>query len=213
MLTLYDYDLSGNCYKVRLLLNMLELPCRLHAVDFYPGNETESEDFLAVNPLGELPVLVDADFSVRDSQAILVYLASRYDPSGLWYPVQDSKRLARVTEWLAFAESITRSASAARLATGFFFNFDLERCQREAHRLFRVLDGHLYLQEFDEEDWLVAGDHPTIADLACFPYVALSEEGGVSRQDYPSIRRWLDRVKRLPRFSVMPGIFPAGRAL
>ncbi|MGO4835058.1 glutathione S-transferase, partial [Rhizobiaceae sp. 2RAB30] len=50
------------------------------------------------------------------------------------------------------------------------------------------------------------------ADIACFPYIALSEEGGVSRQDYPAIRRWMDRVKRVPGFSVMSGVFPAGPA-
>jgi len=54
--------------------------------------------------------------------------------------------------------------------------------------------------------------HPTVADIAIFPDVILSEEGGISRLDYPAIRRWTDRVKRIPRFTVMPGIFPAGDA-
>ena len=58
-----------------------------------------------------------------------------------------------------------------------------------------------------------AGAHPTIADVACFPYIMLSEEGGISRQDYPAIRRWCDRFKRIRGFIVMPGIFPASPAL
>jgi glutathione S-transferase len=58
------------------------------------------------------------------------------------------------------------------------------------------------------ERWLVTGEHPTIADVACFPDVALGEEGGVARQDYPAVRRWLDRMRRLPGFVTMPGVFP-----
>jgi hypothetical protein len=61
-------------------------------------------------------------------------------------------------------------------------------------------------------DWLATADHPTTADIACFPYTALSEEGGISRQDYPAIRRWLDRVRRIEGFTVMSGVFPASRA-
>ena len=51
--------------------------------------------------------------------------------------------------------------------------------------------------------------HPSIADIACFPYVALAGDGGITIEDYQAIRRWLERVRRLPGFSVMPGIFPA----
>lgn len=58
-----------------------------------------------------------------------------------------------------------------------------------------------------------AANHPTVADIACFPYIMLSEEGGISRQDYPAIRRWCDRVKRIEGFIVMPGVFLAGPAL
>ena len=67
-----------------------------------------------------------------------------------------------------------------------------------AQALFRILDEHLWFAERAGEDWIVPGAHPTIADIACFPYVILSEEGGVSRQDYPAIRRWTDRFKRIP---------------
>jgi glutathione S-transferase len=59
-------------------------------------------------------------------------------------------------------------------------------------------------------DWVCSGSHPTIADIAIFPDVVLSEEGGVSRLDYPALRRWTDRVKALPGFTIMPGVFPVG---
>ncbi len=209
MITLYDYELSGNCYKLRLMMSILGVDYRKHAVDFYPGQEHRSDWFLALNPLGQLPVLDDNGLILRDAQAILVYLASRYDASQRWYPVSSPARLGEVSSWLAFADSITATASAARLHDGMFFDFDIDACRAGAHRLFRVLDQHLWYAERESNGWLCAGEHPTIADIACFPYVMLSEEGGISRQDYPAIRRWTDRVKRIPGFIVMSGIFPA----
>jgi glutathione S-transferase len=90
------------------------------------------------------------------------------------------------------------------------YDFDLDVVQAGAHRLFRVLDEHLWFREREGLDWVCSAAHPTIADIAIFPDVALSEEGGVSRLDYPALRRWTDRVKGLPGFMVMPGIFPLG---
>ncbi len=208
MITLYDYELSGNCYKVRLLLAFLGVPYARQAVDFYPGREHQSAEFLALNPLGQLPVLRDDDFVLRDAQAILVYLASRYDASGLWYPRAEPALLGTLTAWLMFADAITGTAAAARLHDGMSYDFDVERCRAGAHRLFRVLDEHLWFAERRVAGWLCEGAHPTIADLAVFPYVQLSEEGGIARREYPAIRRWCDRVKMLPGFIVMPGIFP-----
>ena len=213
MITLYDYELSGNCYKVRLLLSMLGVPYQSRLVDFYPGREHKSEAFLKLNPLGQLPVIDDDGYVLRDAQAILVYLASKYDGTRLWYPGDDAEQLGRIAMWLSFADGITATASAARLHDGLFYEFDIEACRAGAHRLLRILDEHLWFGEQQSSDWLCPGAHPTIADIACFPYVMLSEEGGISRQDYPAIRRWLDRVRRIPGFEVMPGVFAASPAL
>jgi glutathione S-transferase len=207
VITLYDYELSGNCYKVRLLLALLEVSYSRHPIDFYPGREHKSQWFLALNPLGQLPVLKDEEYVLRDAQAILVYLASRYDASGLWYPRSDPALLGTLTAWLMFAEAITGTASAARLHDGMFYEFDIEQCRAGAHRLFRILDEHLWFSERGAAGWVCEAEHPTIADVAIFPYVQLSEEGGISRRDYPAIRRWSDRVKSLPGFITMPGIF------
>lgn len=212
MLKLYDFELSGNCYKVRLLLSMLGVAYEAVPVDFYPGREHKSDRFLEINPLGQLPVIDDDGFVLRDAQAILVYLAARYDESGAWYPSGDPKRLGEITQWLAFADGITATASAARLHDGFDYPLDAEAARAAAHRLFRILDQHLWFVERAGRAWICRGNHPTVADLACFPYVILSEEGGISRQDYPAIRRWCDRVKRLAGFEVMSGVFPAGPA-
>jgi len=212
MIRLYDYELSGNCYKLRLLMSMLGLEYEAVPVDFYPGKEHKSERFLKINPLGQLPVLEDNGLRLRDAQAILVYLASKYDQSGKWYPTDQPETLGNIQQWLAFADSITSTSSAARLHDGFFYDFDIDACRAGAHRLFRILDEHLWFAERQGGDWICPGEHPTIADIACFPYVILSEEGGISRQDYPAIRRWTDRVKRIQGFRVMSGVFPAGPA-
>lgn len=214
MIKLYDYELSGNCYKLRLLMSFLGLPYESEPIDFYPGNQHKSEAFRRINPLGQLPVIDDDGLVLRDAQAILVYLASKYDPTGQWYPVKDPARLGQVSQWLAFADGITATSSAARLHDALFYDhIDAEAARTGAHRLFRILDEHLFFSEEAGQDWICPGDHPTIADIACFPYVILSEEGGVSRMDYPALRRWCDRFKRIPGFVVMPGVFPAGPGL
>lgn len=209
---LYDYELSGNCYKIRLFLNILGVPYECQTIDFYPGLEHKSDWFLAINPLGQLPVIEDDSRVLRDAQAILSYLAVKYDASGEWYPTSDPVRLGEVAQWLAFSDGFTGTASAARLHDGLFYDLDVEAARIGAHRLFRIFDEHLWFAEKQGQNWICSGDKPTIADIACFPYVALSEEGGISRQDYPAIRRWMDRVKRIDGFTGMSGVFPTSAA-
>lgn len=212
MIKLYDFELSGNCYKLRLLMTMLGLEWETIPIDFYPGREHKSEAFLQINPLGQLPVIDDGGLVLRDAQAILVYLAAKYDVKGHWYPRDNPALLGEISQWLAFADGITGTSSAARLHDGLFYNLDVDAARAGAHRLFRVLDEHLWFGEQEGRDWICDAAQPTIADIACFPYVMLSEEGGISRQDYPAIRRWSDRFKRLDGFIVMSGVFPGGPA-
>lgn len=211
MITLYDFELSGNCYKLRLLMNILNLPYEIVPVDFFPGREHKADWFLRMNPFGQLPVLKDDGLTLSDSGAILAYLARKYDASRLWFP-DDPAIMAEVLRWHAVADDITSTSSAARLALGYGYPFDIEKSQQGAHRLFRIIDEHLWFGEKAGRDWLCSPAHPTTADIACFPYIMLSEEGGISRQDYPALRRWTDRVRRIPGFTVMSGIFPAGPA-
>lgn len=209
---LYDFELSGNCYKLRLLMSILKVPYEVVPVDFYPGREHRSDWFLELNPFGQLPVLRDVDETLSDSGAILVYLARKYDRSGQWFP-DDPATMAEVLRWHAVGDDLTSTVSAARLVLSMFYDFDLEKAQKGAHRIFRIMDEHLWFGEKAGRDWLCRPAHPTTADIACFPYVMLSDEAEVSRQDYPALRRWTDRVRRVPGFTVMSGIFPAGPAL
>jgi len=211
MIKLYDYVLSANCYKLRLFLSMLDVDYESITVDFYPGREHRGEEFRKINPLGHIPVLDDDGFVMRDAHAILVYLAAKYDETAQWYPVGEPERLGETAQWMMFAEGTTNTASAARLHVNLGYDFDIDAVRAGAHELFRVLDEHLFFRERAGESWVASGDHPTIADIAIFPDVAMAEEGGVSLLDYPALVRWTDRVKQIEGFTVMPGIFHYGR--
>ena len=210
MITLYDYELSVNCYKVRLLLNFLSVPHKLHSIDFFPGWEHKSEWFKEINPLGHIPVVDDDGYILRDSNAILIYLATKYDDGLKWYPTQQAELQGEVSQWMMFSEGTTNTASAARLHDSLGYEFDIDACRSGAHRLFRVLDEHLWFREQQNLPWLCSAEFPTLADLVIFPDVILSEEGGINRVSYPAIRRWTDRFRRLPSFSLMAGVLPAG---
>ena len=208
MIKLYNDELSGNCYKLRLFMALLELPFERVPVNFHPRKEHKDEAFLRLNPFGQLPVVDDHGYVLRDAQAILVYLASRYDPGQRWFPA-DAEVRGQVAMWLAVAEDITCSASAARLHDAFGYALDVEACRAAAHKLFAHMEDHLADGEVEQRPWL-AGAGPTIADIGCFPYVALAPEGGIQLHRYPALRRWIQRIKALPRFIGMPGIFALG---
>jgi len=203
-LRLYDYTLSGSCYKVRLLLGFLDLDHEKIAVDFYPGREHKRAEFLEINPLGQVPVLEDGPLRLRDAQAILAYLAKRYNPSAQWLP-EDPEAFGEVMMWLAFAGGELMAASAARLHDTLGYKLDIDDARNKARAAFRLLDDHLAERAIFEKTWLV-GEHPTIADIACFPYVALAGDGGLGHEDYPSLRNWMRAFRRLDGFHAMSGI-------
>ncbi|MEN2752182.1 glutathione S-transferase [Psychrobacter sp. FBL11] len=195
---LYDLEVSGNCYKIRLFLALIKQPYTLHSVDFL-GGEHKNETSIERNAFGEVPVLIDGDLTLRDSQAILVYLARKFDRTD-WYPTTPAEE-AKVVQWLMVAESeIARGPNDARLHDKFGYELDIDMARNKSARVLDILNKHL-----SDRDWLEL-DRPTLADLACFPYVALSEEGGVSLKPYPAITDWIERIKALPDFVSMPGI-------
>jgi glutathione S-transferase len=159
--------------------------------------------------LGALPVLREGDTVLHDAAAILLYVAAGHAPA--WYPPQP-RAMGEIQQWLGFAAALTASAGAARLHEGFNIHTDSAAARDQAHRLLRRLDAHLWFAEQQGRRWLCAASAPSIADIACFPDIMLAEEGGVMLHEYPAIRRWCDRVKRLPGFIAMPGVFPAGAA-
>lgn len=198
MIQLHDVELSGNCYKVRLFAALAGIPLQTCPVDLAAG-EQKGDRFLALNPWAQVPVLVDGNVVLRDSHAILVYLASRSGAQG-WWP-NDAESQGRIMQWLsASAGEIQSGPASARLVEKFGYDLNKpEALKRSVHTL-RLIDGHL-----ERNDWLEL-NRPTIADCAVFPYVAWAPEGGVGLDPYPAIRAWISRIKSLPGFLPAPGI-------
>lgn len=203
-ITLYDHTLSGSCYKVRLMLGFLGLEYERVQIGFYPDREHKKPDFLKINPLGQIPVLEDDGVRLRDAQAILCHLANKYDTNGTWLP-KSPESFGSVMMWLMFGGGEIMAASAARLHDLLGYQLDIEVARRNAHAAFRVLDDHLAERHIMGAEWIV-GDHPSIADIACFPYIALSGDGGIGHEDYPALRNWMRVFRRLPKFHAMSGI-------
>lgn len=192
---LYGTRMSGNVYKVRLLLSLLNLPYEFVTVDL-ATQEHRSPSFLRINPLGQVPVLVDSglagEIHIRDSQAILVYLARQY--GGDWLP-NDAVGMAKVMQWLSIAANeIEHSVTALRRHFLLGLSIDKAKAERTATRLLKIMDEHLQTQQ-----WLEC-DRPTVADIACFPYLACAEDSQLNLTPYANVVAWLDRVRSLPGY-------------
>jgi glutathione S-transferase len=109
--------------------------------------------------------------------------------------------MAEVMTWLMTAEDeIAHGPADARVHDKFGMKLDVNLARQKAARILGLMEDHLA-----KNDWLALG-HPTIADIACMPYVALSHEGGISLEPYPAIRAWIARIKALPNFISMPAL-------
>lgn len=193
---LYRHALSGHSHRAELFLALLGLEAELVDVDLAAGAHKQT-DFLAKNRFGQVPVLEDGDTVIADSNAILVYLANRYDPGNAWLPL-DAVASADVQRFLSVAAGAVASGpAAARLVNVFGAALDHQRAIELARNVLGVLDSHL-----QGRDWLV-GENPTIADVANYAYIAHAPEGDVSLDGYPNVRAWLGRVEALPGFVPM----------
>lgn len=197
-MTLHEFPASGNCHKIRLLLSLLGVPYESRVVNAAEGAH-KTAAFLKMNVFGQVPVLVDGDIVLRDSQAILVYLAGRYGDAQ-WLP-KEPALMAEVVAWLSTAANeVSRGPSALRMHYKFGRAIDLAAAEDATVKLFAILERHLQASE-----WLALG-RLTIADIAMYSYVALSPEGRVDLAPYPAIRAWLGRIQALPGYVGMPGM-------
>jgi glutathione S-transferase len=203
-LTLHDYELDDACYKVRLLLGALGLTYAKVAVDVHPGREQLSPRYLKLNPLGSLPILVEGEVLLHGAEAILAYLAQAHDPNKAWLP-REPATFGTVMMWLGFAGGELRCASLARLHHMLEVDADAAALDRRSRQAFRVMDDHMTQRELDGEKWFAAA-HPTIADIALFPAIALSRDFGIDHDEYPALRRWMRHVRAIPGFVTMTGI-------
>jgi glutathione S-transferase len=178
------------------MLSLLGLEAELVDVDLAAGAH-KSEAFLTRNRFGQVPVLEDDGVSIADSNAIIAYLARKYDDSGRWFPTEPVAA-AKVQRFLSVAAGqVANGPAAARLVNVFGAALDHARAVEIAHSVLSVLDGHL-----EGRRWLVGG-HATIADVANYAYIAHAPEGDVSLAAYPNVRAWLDEVGALPGFVPM----------
>ncbi len=204
---LYTHADSGYGYEVGLVWSFLAIDCEEQQVDLML-DEQHQDAYLAVNPRGEVPALEDNGRVLRDSAAILVYLAAKHGPLPWWSA--DPGEQGDMTEWLAFAASwIQYGVFTARALVSFGipanglpadFPHEAASARLRAQRSLEILDAHL-----DDQSWL-ACNRPTIADVAVFPYVALAPMGEIELAPYPAVEAWIARFKKLPGFISMPGL-------
>ncbi len=193
---LYWFALSGHAHRVQLLLSLLEIPHDVIPVDLANGAHKQP-DFLNKHPFGQVPVIEDNGVEIWDSLAILVYLAKKYDAENNWLP-QDAVAAAQVQQWLAVsAGPVANGPNSARLVKVFGRDLDHGKCLEITYSLLEVMEKHLKSQTF------LAGDTPTLADIAIYTYVAHSPEGDVDLSAYPTIQNWLSTIEALPNFVAM----------
>ncbi|MBK7955034.1 MAG: glutathione S-transferase N-terminal domain-containing protein [Candidatus Accumulibacter sp.] len=192
MIDLYSAA-TPNGHKISIALEELALPYTLHTLDL-AKSEQKQPWFLAINPNGRIPAIVDRaedDFAIFESGAILVYLAEK---TGRLLP-SDRRGRSQVIQWLMF--QMGGIGPMMGQANVFFRYFPekivpaIDRYQGECRRLFRVLDGHLRDHEF------LAGDY-SIADIANWAWVRTHRWSGVEVDDLAHLQRWLEQIRSRP---------------
>lgn len=208
---LYSYEESGNSYKVRLLLSFLDVDCEIVEIELME-DEQHQADYLAINPRGEVPALIDGDLVLNDSSAILVYLANA-NGNQPWWSDQGQEQAA-IMQWLAFAASwVQFGVFTARAITSFGisanglphdFQEGVEAAKIRGNKSLEILDAAL-----SKHEWLACG-RPTIGDIAVFPYVALAPMGDISLSPYPNVEAWIERFKNIKGFQPIAGLDDPG---
>jgi len=204
--TLYCFGESGNAYKAALTMQLAGFDWTPRFVDFFNG-ETRRPAFRALNPMGEVPLLVEGDQVLTQSGVIQQHVAARTgklagaeDPEVLRWLLWDNHKLssqAGMTRFLAnFIPEDKRPATVISFMQG------------RLKAAYATLNTHL-----EGRDWIV-GDAPSIADTACCGYLYYPEPFGFDRSEWPHLDAWLERLSALPGwkhpYDLMPGS-PADR--
>jgi glutathione S-transferase len=184
---------TPNGWKASVTLEELGLTYRTHAIDL-ASNEQKREWFLALNPNGRIPVIVDrvdGDLPVFESGAIMLYLAEK---TGRLLPSSGAGR-TRVVQWLMFQMGgVGPMMGQANVFYRYFpekIQPAIDRYQNESRRLIEVLDRRL-----GESEWLA--DDFSIADIANWCWARTYKWSGVSIEGLSNVRRWLDAMKERP---------------
>jgi glutathione S-transferase len=196
MLKLYEYASSGNCYKIRLLLNQLETAYERVPTDILKG-ESRTPEFLAMNPVGKIPVLeIKPGQYLAESNAIIYYLADGTDflPTDRW-------ERAQVMQWLFF-EQYSHEPNIATVRFWILHNNQSELAQKSEIIAQKQKLGYVALQVMENHlanhDYFV-GNRYSIADIALYAYTHVAKEGGFDLSKFPAILTWFDRIVDQPR--------------
>ncbi|MBC8638005.1 glutathione S-transferase [Caballeronia sp. EK] len=192
---IYYHPLSGHAHRARLFLNVLGIDHEAEFVDLAAAAH-KTPEYLKLNRFGQIPVLIDGDAVIADSNAILVYLAKKAGATK-WLP-DSPAQAAAVQRWLSVAAGqIAFGPGAARLITVFGAKFNAEEVIARAHGVLKVIDA-----ELAQREWIAdtGAAHPTIADIALYSYISSAPEGNVDISGYANVNAWLARVEALPGF-------------
>ncbi|GLU27417.1 glutathione S-transferase [Brucella sp. NBRC 12950] len=193
---LHYFPLSGHAHRAALFLSLLGIKTEIIEVDLGNGAH-KKPDFFKLNPFGQVPVLEDGEIVVSDSNAILVYLATKLGRKD-WLP-DDPQSAAKVQKWLSVAAGeIAYGPAAARLITVFGADFRAEEVIARADHILALINAEL------EQHRFITGDRPTIADIALYSYIASAPEGNVELAPHRKVSQWLARIEALPGFLAFP---------
>ncbi|WP_062112069.1 glutathione S-transferase family protein [Aureimonas sp. AU40] len=196
MLTVYGMSDSGNCYKPRLLLSLLDRPFRHVEVSTRDGS-TRTAEFLRRNPAGQCPLLeLDDGRLLAESNAILVYLAT-----GTPFLPDDPFERAQTLRWMFFEQNAHEVSVAVRRSLSVYpERAGVATPERMALTLQNGLNALGVLERrLADHAWFGPG-RPSVADIALYPYTATAGDGGFSLEGFPSVRRWLADLEALPGF-------------
>lgn len=184
---------TPNGYKISIALEELGLPYKLHHLKL-GENEQKRPEYLAINPNGRIPAIIDTDngdFAVFESGAILIYLAEK---TGRLMPTSPKGR-SIVMQWLMFQMGgLGPMQGQANVFTRYFpehIPAAIKRYQNETRRLYEVMDHRLRQASY------LAGEY-SIADISAFPWVAIHEWSGVSLDGLQHLQTWMQRIAQRP---------------
>jgi len=201
MITIYGYSVSGNCHKLRLLLEQLGLDYRWIEVDSSQG-QTRTPEYLVKNANGRVPMMELEDGRILvESNAILCYLAE-----GTPYLPKDSWQRSQALSWMFFEQySHEPHVAVARFIRGWLppdspRRAELPRLLERGEQALAVMEKHLAAAP-----WFTGAQYG-IADIALFAYTDCAADGGFDLSGFPNVSSWLARVRATPGFVPMPAV-------
>jgi GST-like protein len=191
MIDLYTFT-TPNGRKASVMLEEVELPYDVHKIDITTQQQFTPE-YIAINPNSKIPAIVDQETGIKvfESGAILIYLAEK---TGKLLPTEQKSRF-QVLQWLMFQMGgvgpMFGQLNHFKRFAPEKLPYAIERYEKETLRIYGVLDKQLQDNEF------ICGDY-SIADVATYPWVAIYEFQGLTLDNYPNLKRWVDMVQQRP---------------